>query len=79
MSEAEESAASHDEEKLLEGEIEKEVKKLKYFLEKKGRFDSTQGLCRNGNRQQTSGQNYRQTGGSNFASRRIENRQWRVL
>ena len=33
MSEAEESAASHDEEKLLEGEIEKEVKKLKYFLE----------------------------------------------
>ena len=29
-----ESAASHDEEKLLEGEIEKEVKKLKYFLEK---------------------------------------------
>ena len=33
MNDAEESAASHDEEKLLEGEIEKEVKKLKYFLE----------------------------------------------
>ena len=33
MSEAEESAASDDEEKLLEGEIKKEVKKLKYFLE----------------------------------------------
>ena len=38
MSEAEESAASHDEEKLLDGEIEKEVKKLKYFLEETDDF-----------------------------------------